>query len=178
MEIKRPMELAGLRSRLQRAQATETAIAVTGKRYDAVLDQIDVLHGVSKANVGQLETYAGDLKSTIERMTGGSNGAPNDDGRNGQEEKSGVCSVSPRRMPAPGTLASWYGFESGTKTASGERFNPNAMTCALLGRAVQHAAARHLSRPRHDLPRQRSRAGQVDRPRHRSVARRGNAPSA
>lgn len=88
MEIKRPMELAGLKSRLQRAQATERSIADTGKRYDAVLDQIDELHGVSKANVGHLETYAGDLKSTIERMVGGSNGDPNDDGQDGQGSSS------------------------------------------------------------------------------------------
>jgi rare lipoprotein A len=27
-------------------------------------------------------------------------------------------------------LASWYGFESGSRTASGERFNPHALTCA------------------------------------------------
>lgn len=29
-----------------------------------------------------------------------------------------------------GDIASYYGFESGTFTASGERFNPRAMTCA------------------------------------------------
>lgn len=89
MEIKRPMELAGLKSRLQRAKATERAIADTGKRYDQVLDQIDELHGVSKANVGQLETYAGELKSTIQSMIGGSNGGPNDDGQDGQTSSSG-----------------------------------------------------------------------------------------
>lgn len=27
-------------------------------------------------------------------------------------------------------LASWYGFESGSRTASGERFDPHALTCA------------------------------------------------
>lgn len=27
-------------------------------------------------------------------------------------------------------IASWYGRESGPRTASGERFNPNGMTCA------------------------------------------------
>lgn len=86
MEIKRPLELAGLKSRLARAKKTEGDIAVTGKRYDAVLDQIDELHGVSKNNVGQLEQYASELKSTIEDMVGGSNGNPNDEqaGQNGQ----------------------------------------------------------------------------------------------
>lgn len=29
-----------------------------------------------------------------------------------------------------GDVASYYGFESGTRTANGERFNPHAMTCA------------------------------------------------
>lgn len=28
-------------------------------------------------------------------------------------------------------MASWYGAESGPKTASGERFDPNGMTCAM-----------------------------------------------
>jgi rare lipoprotein A len=28
-------------------------------------------------------------------------------------------------------MASWYGAESGRRTASGERFNPNGMTCAM-----------------------------------------------
>jgi hypothetical protein len=90
MEIKRPMELAGLTSRLKRARATDRAIADTGKRYDKVLDQIDDLHGVSKAHVGQLETYAGELKSTIQGMIGSSNGGPNDDGQDGQTSEATV----------------------------------------------------------------------------------------
>lgn len=86
MEIKRPMELSGLKSRLARAKQTEKDIAVTGKRYDSVLDTIDELHGVSKNNVGQLEQYASELKSTIEGMVAGSNGDPNDEqaGQGGQ----------------------------------------------------------------------------------------------
>lgn len=27
-------------------------------------------------------------------------------------------------------LASWYGFESGSRTANGERFDPHGLTCA------------------------------------------------
>lgn len=38
--------------------------------------------------------------------------------------------LSPAPAWAGEMLASWYGFESGTRTASGERFNPRAMTCA------------------------------------------------
>lgn len=41
--------------------------------------------------------------------------------------------IAPAHARAGDVLASWYGFESGTKTASGERFNPNAMTCAYWG---------------------------------------------
>lgn len=79
MEIKRPMELAGLKSRLARAKATEAAIEVTGRRFDAVLDQIDELHGVSRGHVGQLEAQAAELASTIDGMiSAGSNGGPND----------------------------------------------------------------------------------------------------
>lgn len=79
MEIRRPMELAGLKSRLARAKKQEGDIALTGARFDRVLDQIDDLHGVSKNHVGQLEVYAGELKLTVEGMIGGSNGLPNED---------------------------------------------------------------------------------------------------
>jgi hypothetical protein len=78
MEIKRPMELAGLKSRLARAKKQEGDIALTGQRFDKVLDAIDDLHGVSKNHVGQLEVYQAELKLTIEGMVGsGDNGAPN-----------------------------------------------------------------------------------------------------
>ncbi|MGY4288888.1 hypothetical protein ACVWXO_008108 [Bradyrhizobium sp. LM2.7] len=80
MEIKRPMELAGLKSRLARAKSQETAIALTGVRFDRVLDQIDDLHGVSKNHIGQLEVYAGELKLTVEGMIGAGNGDPNEPG--------------------------------------------------------------------------------------------------
>jgi hypothetical protein len=78
MEIRRPMELAGLKGRLARAQKQEADIAVTGQRFDGVLDRIDELHSVSRSHVGQLEQQENDLRSTIERMTGGSNGGPNE----------------------------------------------------------------------------------------------------
>ena len=34
-----------------------------------------------------------------------------------------------------GVKASWYGFESGSITASGERFNPHAFTAAMPSRS-------------------------------------------
>lgn len=41
--------------------------------------------------------------------------------------------LSPAHARAGEMTASWYGFESGSKTASGERFDPHAHTCAFWG---------------------------------------------
>jgi rare lipoprotein A len=41
--------------------------------------------------------------------------------------------LTPAHARAGEMLASWYGFESGTITASGERFRPHGMTCAYWG---------------------------------------------
>lgn len=78
MQIKRPIELAGLKSRLTRARLTEASIAVTGERYDAALDAIDEAHAATRSHVGELERLGEDLRKTIEGMTEGSNGGPND----------------------------------------------------------------------------------------------------
>lgn len=78
MQIKRPIELAGLKGRLVRAKQTEAAIAMTGERYDAALNAIDEAHNAAKSHVGELERYGNELRDTIEGMTGGSNGGPND----------------------------------------------------------------------------------------------------
>lgn len=80
MQIKRPIELAGLKSRLVRARQTEASIAATGERYDAALDAIDEAHAAARSHVGELERLGADLRQTIEGMVGGSNGGPNDDG--------------------------------------------------------------------------------------------------
>jgi hypothetical protein len=88
IEIKRPIELAGLKGRLLRAQKSEQAIAITGARYDKVLDEIDELHGAHKGHVGHLEGYAADLKTTIERMVG-SNGDPNETGHQDGHQSDG-----------------------------------------------------------------------------------------
>lgn len=45
----------------------------------------------------------------------------------------GASGASPAR--AETGLASWYGAESGRRTASGERFEPAGMTCAMRTRA-------------------------------------------
>lgn len=81
MQIKRPIELAGLKGRLARAKATEVAIAETGRRYDAALDAIDEAHGAAKDHVGELEHYGRELKSTVEGMIAtGANADPNEPG--------------------------------------------------------------------------------------------------
>ncbi|MEY9228101.1 hypothetical protein ABIF68_007315 [Bradyrhizobium japonicum] len=78
MQIKRPIELAGLKGRLVRARQTEASIAVTGEGFDAALDGIDEAHAAAGAHVGELERLGADLRQTIEGMTGASNGGPND----------------------------------------------------------------------------------------------------
>ena len=57
-------------------------------------------------------------------------------------------------MPMPRSLfrsfsgmASYYGNESGSRTASGQRFNQNAMTCGPPLAAVRHQAQGDPSRP-------------------------------
>jgi hypothetical protein len=78
LQIKRPIELAGLKGRLARAKQTEAAIAHTGARYDAALDAIDEAHQAAKQHVGELEHYGRELRQTVEGMTGGTNAGPND----------------------------------------------------------------------------------------------------
>ncbi|TFV34558.1 hypothetical protein E4K66_30800 [Bradyrhizobium frederickii] len=82
--IGRPIELAGFAGRLARAEKTEAALAVTGGRYDTVLDDIDDQHEALKAHVGSLEQTRSALDQVIARMAPGSNGGPND----GQESSS------------------------------------------------------------------------------------------
>lgn len=83
--IKRPIELAGFASRLARAEKSETELAVTGARYDTVLDDIDEQHAALKTHVGALEVTRSALDQVISRMTAGSNGGPN----GGEESSAG-----------------------------------------------------------------------------------------
>jgi hypothetical protein len=78
--IGRPIQLAGFASRLARAEKVETELAVTGQRYDTVLDDIDEQHAALKTHVGALEVTRSALDQVISRMTAGSNGGPNDGG--------------------------------------------------------------------------------------------------
>ncbi len=83
LTIKKPTELAGLKSRLTRADAQEKSIAKLGERYDTVLNGIDELVAAHVTHVGDLETYEKDLRSRIESMVG-SNGDPSQAGQDGQ----------------------------------------------------------------------------------------------
>lgn len=72
-EFKRPIELVGLKARLERAKATETEIGAIGKRYDQVLDAIDEKKKQAFDHVGHLERYDGQLGDIVKRMIGGGN---------------------------------------------------------------------------------------------------------
>lgn len=78
IDIRRPMQLAGLSGRMARAEKTEKDIEVTGKRYDHVLDAIDELHDAARGHVGSLEQQENALRSKIMSMVAGSNGDPNE----------------------------------------------------------------------------------------------------
>ncbi|NEU95050.1 hypothetical protein [Bradyrhizobium uaiense] len=78
ISIKRPIELAGMRARLARAQRQEADLAVTGQRYDAVQDAIDEQHAALKGHVGSLEDNKAQLDQILGRMVAGDNGGPND----------------------------------------------------------------------------------------------------
>jgi hypothetical protein len=85
IKIKTPIELAGLKSRMIRAEGQEKAIAAIGKRYDKVLDGIDELTGAHSEHVGALEHYESDLRRKIEGMVGSNGGDPLDGAETGQD---------------------------------------------------------------------------------------------
>ncbi|MGY4259753.1 hypothetical protein ACVI1L_006821 [Bradyrhizobium sp. USDA 4516] len=78
IDIKRPIELAGMRSRLARAKKLEADIGVTGQRYDRVLDKIDEQHRALQGHAGELENNAAQLEQLLGTMIAGDNGGPND----------------------------------------------------------------------------------------------------
>lgn len=95
--IKRPIELAGFSSRLARAEKLEGELAVTGGRYDTVLNDIDDQHQALRDHVGSLEQTRSTLDQVIARMTAGSNGGPNDG-----QESSGDSSTGSAGQGADG----------------------------------------------------------------------------
>lgn len=83
-ELKRPMELAALKGRLERAQRVQAKIGQTGERLDKVLDEIEEKEAQASGHAGQLEQYNTALEATIADMIGGSNQPKKDVGPNGQ----------------------------------------------------------------------------------------------
>lgn len=90
LQIKRPMELVGLKSSLHRAERQELAIKGLAERYNKVQDGIDECIDAGKGHAGDLEQYHGELRRKIEGMVG-SNGDPTDgqDGQDSGEQKVG-----------------------------------------------------------------------------------------
>lgn len=75
VDIKRPIELAGMRARLARAKKLETDIAATGQRYELVLDAADEHHTTLRSHVGHLENERNQLDDVFKAMVAGDNGA-------------------------------------------------------------------------------------------------------
>lgn len=92
LKIRQPIELAGLTSRMMRAEAHEKAIANLGKRYDGVQDRIDELVAAHTEHAGALEEYEKKLRDKIEGMVGSNGGGPLDDGEAGLESDGQVIS--------------------------------------------------------------------------------------
>lgn len=84
LKIKKPTELAGLKSRMIRVDVQETKIAEIGRRYDVVLDGIDELTAAHSEHVGDLEHYGRDLRRKIEGMVASNGGDPLDGAGAGQ----------------------------------------------------------------------------------------------
>lgn len=101
LTIPRPVELAGMRSRVMRAQQQQKSLAKTGEEYDAVMDGIDEAHAAITGHVGDLTGVMSQLRSTIEGMVEKSNGGPIDGESDGRQLPSdqggeGVESQSPQ----------------------------------------------------------------------------------
>jgi hypothetical protein len=101
--IPKPIELAGMRSRLLRAKAQEKGIAETGRDYDAVQDGIDEAHAALKGHVSDLKSYEGDLRRTIEGMLERSNGDPTDGASDGRQSSSGAQQGDAATSERPGS---------------------------------------------------------------------------
>jgi hypothetical protein len=88
LTIPRPVELAGMRSRMLRAKQLQKDVAKTGEDYDAVLDGIDEAHRAIKSHVGDLKVVEWSLRDTIEGMIDRSNGGPSDGESDGRQSPS------------------------------------------------------------------------------------------
>lgn len=107
LTIPRPVELAGMRSRLLRAQRQQQAIAKTGEQYDAVMDGIDEAHQAIKGHVGDLDSVHEDLRRTIEKMIERPNGGPTDGESDGRQLSSGQREQPVADQTTAEPAASW-----------------------------------------------------------------------
>lgn len=78
--IPAPIQLAGLKSRLQRAKALEGRAGAAGGRVDAALDVIETGVSALEQHAPRLEQYGNDLLATIQGLVESSNGGPPADG--------------------------------------------------------------------------------------------------
>jgi hypothetical protein len=115
LKIPMPVELAGMRSRLQRAQQQEKDIAKTGAEYDLVMDAIDELHQAHKDHVTGLAAVESNLRATISRMMEPSNGAPSLDG----ESDGRQSSSDPGEQDAANGAGSGHEEAAGSQGSSG-----------------------------------------------------------
>lgn len=106
--IPRPVELAGMRSRLLRARQQEKDVGKLGEDYDAVMDGIDEAKDAIAGHVGDLRGVESELRSTIMGMLERTNGAPIDGDSDGRRSSSGTAatdaaaaSTSPLPVPSP-----------------------------------------------------------------------------
>jgi hypothetical protein len=75
-EFKRPIELAGLKARLQRARDMEQNIGEIGRQYDAILTAVEEKVAQAQAHLGQLKQYDAELSEMVRQMIGESNNPP------------------------------------------------------------------------------------------------------
>lgn len=78
--IPAPMQLAGLKSRLQRAAGLEKRAGAAGVRVDSALDTIETGVTALERHAPRLEQYGNDLMSTINSLLEPANGGPPLDG--------------------------------------------------------------------------------------------------
>jgi len=75
-DLQKPLELAALKGRLERARKVEASIGEVGARYDKVLGAIEEKRDQALGHVGSLEVYDSELAKLIREMTGESNIPP------------------------------------------------------------------------------------------------------
>ena len=75
-DFQKPVELAGMKARLERALALKARLGKAGEQYDAVLDSIEEKTRQYEAHGGELAKYDAQLESVIRDMIGTSNHPP------------------------------------------------------------------------------------------------------